>query len=280
MFLIYQNIIKSISSIFAFLIFTISFFLLQLSISFINITPIEFLIKPFLVNKIDGYDNSFSEAVLYIDTDSKKTIAKIKIDLTNKVKSEQFQLSSEFETNLVDIINFDYNYSFSSSLINKNTKFTKKNNLEIIRANGKINSKKLELFANGTQIPVSLVKSLWPENTARGAKNWVQKNLTNGIINNLSLTANITLDSFKISKKIRKEDINLQFNFDEMTISFLKEMDSIYNSLGKAVLNGQSFEVYLEKGQVLGKNHKSIDIYDSKFIAKEIKSIYEIMSLN
>ena len=117
MFLIYQNIIKSISSIFAFLIFTISFFLLQLSISFINITPIEFLIKPFLVNKIDGYDNSFSEAVLYIDTDSKKTIAKIKIDLTNKVKSEQFQLFSEFETNLVDIINFDYNYSFSSSLI-------------------------------------------------------------------------------------------------------------------------------------------------------------------
>ena len=94
MFLIYQNIIKSISSIFAFLIFTISFFLLQLSISFINITPIEFIIKPFLVNKIDGYDNSFSEAVLYIDTDSKKTIAKIKIDLTNKAKSEQFQLSS------------------------------------------------------------------------------------------------------------------------------------------------------------------------------------------
>ena len=261
MFLIYQNIIKFISSIFSFLIFTISFFLLQLSISFINITPIEFIIKPFLVNKIDGYDNSFSEAVLYIDTDSKKTIAKIKIDLTNKVKSEQFQLFSEFETNLVDIINFDYNYSFSSSLINKNTKFTKKNNLEIIRANGKINSKKLELFANGTQIPVSLVKSLWPENTARGAKNWVQKNLTNGIINNLSLTANITLDSFKISKKIRKEYINLQFNFDEMTISFLKEMDSIYNSLGKAVLNGQSFEVYLEKVQVLGKNHKSIDVY-------------------
>ncbi|GIR16299.1 MAG: hypothetical protein CM15mP29_2870 [Alphaproteobacteria bacterium] len=30
-------------------------------------------------------------------------------------------------------------------------------------------------------------------------------------------------------------------------------MDSIHNSLGKAVLNGQSFEVYLEKGQVLGK---------------------------
>ena len=270
MFLIYQNIIKFISSIFSFLIFTTSFFLLQLSISFTNITPIEFLIKPFLVNKIDGYDNSFSEAVLYIDTDSKKTIAKIKIDLTNKVKSEQFQLSSEFETNLVDIINFDYNYSFSSSLINKNIKFTKKNNLEIIRANGKINSKKLELFANGTQIPVSLVKSLWPENTARGAKNWVQKNLTNGIISNLSLTANIPLDSFKISKKLRKEHINLKFNFEEMTISFLKEMDSIYNSMGKAVLNGQSFEVYLEKGQVLGKNHKSIDIYDSKFIAKEI----------
>ncbi|GIR16300.1 MAG: hypothetical protein CM15mP29_2880 [Alphaproteobacteria bacterium] len=46
------------------------------------------------------------------------------------------------------------------------------------------------------------------------------ENLTNGIISNLSLTANIPLDSFKISTKLRKEHINLQFNFDEMTISF------------------------------------------------------------
>ena len=270
MFLILQNIIKFTSGIFSFLIFTLSFFLLQLSISFINITPIEFLIKPLLVTKIDDYDNSLSDAILYIDNDSKKIITKIKIDLINKEKSEQFLLSSEFKTNLVDIINFDYNYSFSFSLINKNIKFTKENNSEIISANGIINSKKLELFASGTLIPVSLVKSLWPENTARGAKNWVQKNLTNGIISNLSLAANIPLDSFKISTKLKKEDINLKFNFNEMTVSFLKEMDSIHNSLGNAILNGQSFEVYLEKGEVLGKNHESIDIYDSKFIAKEI----------
>lgn len=270
MFLILQNIIKFTSSIFSFLIFTLSFFLLQLSISFINITPIEFLIKPLLVTKIDDYDNSLSEAILYIDNDSKKIITKIKIDLINKEKSEQFLLSSEFKTNLVDIINFDYNYSFSFSLINKNIKFANENNSEIISANGIINSKKLELFASGTLIPVSLVKSLWPENAARGAKNWVQKNLTNGIISNLSLGANIPLDSFKISTKLKKEDINLKFNFNEMTVSFLKEMDSIHNSLGNAILDGQSFEVYLEKGQVLGKNHESIDIYDSKFIAKEI----------
>ena len=182
MFLILQNIIKFTSSIFSFLIFTLSFFLLQLSISFINIAPIEFLIKPLLVTKIDDYDNSLSDAILYIDNDSKKIITKIKIDLINKEKSEQFLLSSEFKTNLVDTINFDYNYSFSFSLINKNIKFTKENNSEIISANGIINSKKLELFASGTLIPVSLVKSLWPENAARGAKNWVQKNLTNGII--------------------------------------------------------------------------------------------------
>ncbi len=55
-----------------------------------------------------------------------------------------------------------------------------------------------------------------------------------------------------------------------MTISFLKEMDSIYNSSGNAILDGKSFKVNLEKGQVLGKNHQSIDIFNSKFIAKEI----------
>ena len=102
MFLILQNIIKFTSSIFSFLIFTLSFFLLQLSISFINITPIEFLIKPLLITKIDDYDNSLSDAILYIDNDSKKIITKIKIDLINKEKSEQFLLSSEFKTNLVD----------------------------------------------------------------------------------------------------------------------------------------------------------------------------------
>ena len=59
MFLIYQNIIKLSSSIFGLFIFVVSFFLIQLSVSFINITPIEFLIKPLLISKINDYENNF-----------------------------------------------------------------------------------------------------------------------------------------------------------------------------------------------------------------------------
>ncbi len=83
MFLIYQNIIKLSSSIFGLFIFIVSFFLIQLSVSFINITPIEFLIKPLLISKIDDYENNFSEAILYLDNDRKTINAKIKIDLIN-----------------------------------------------------------------------------------------------------------------------------------------------------------------------------------------------------
>ena len=83
MFLIYQNIIKLSSSIFGLFIFAVSFFLIQLSVSFINITPIEFLIKPLLISKIDDYENNFSEAILYLDNDRKTINAKIKIDLIN-----------------------------------------------------------------------------------------------------------------------------------------------------------------------------------------------------
>ena len=169
-----------------------------------------------------------------------------------------------------DFISFKNSYSFSSHLINKNIQSIENYDSIIIKANGNINSSQLEINASGSFIPVSLVKSLWPANTANGAKNWVQKNLSNGVINDLSLKADIPLDSFKISKKLDKKDINLKFNFDKMTVSFLKEMDSIYNSSGDAILDGQSFKVNLEKGQVLGKNHQSIDIFNSKFIAKEI----------
>ena len=270
MFLIYQNIIKLSSSIFGLFIFAVSFFLIQLSVSFINITPIEFLIKPLLISKIDDYENNFSEAILYLDNDQKTINAKIKIDLINNKNKKKYLLSSKAKTNLNDVISFKNSYSFSSYLINKNIQSIEKYDSIIIKTNGNINSSQLEINASGSFIPVSLVKSLWPVNTANGAKNWVQKNLSNGVINDLSLKADISLDSFKISKKLDKKDINLKFNFDKMTISFLKEMDSIYNSSGNAILDGQSFKVNLEKGQVLGKNHQSIDIFNSKFIAKEI----------
>ena len=270
MFLIYQNIIKLSSSIFGLLIFAVSFFLMQLSVSFINITPIEFFIKPLLISKIDDYENSFSEAILYLDNDRKTINAKIKIDLINNKNKKKYLLSSKAKTNLNDVISFKNDYSFSSYLINKNIQSIEKYDSIIIQTNGNINSSQLEINASGSFIPVSLVKSLWPANTANGAKNWVQKNLSNGVINDLSLKVDIPLDSFKISKKLDKKDINLKFNFNKMTVSFLKEMDSIYNSSGNAILDGQSFKVNLEKGQVLGKNHQSIDIFNSIFIAKEI----------
>ena len=270
MFLIYQNIIKLSSSIFGLFIFAVSFFLLQLSVSFINITPIEFLIKPLLISKIDDYENNFSEAILYLDNDRKTINAKIKIDLINNKNKKKYLLSSKAKTNLNDVISFKNDYSFSSYLINKNIQSIEKYDSIIIQTNGNINSSQLEINASGSFIPVSLVKSLWPVNTANGAKNWVQKNLSNGVINDLSLKVDIPLDSFKISKKLDKKDINLKFNFNKMTVSFLKEMDSIYNSSGNAILDGQSFKVNLEKGEILGKNHQSIDIFNSTFIAKEI----------
>tara|TARA_B100001057_G_scaffold12250_1_gene11641 strand:+ start:604 stop:3081 length:2478 start_codon:yes stop_codon:yes gene_type:complete len=270
MFLIYQNIIKLSSSIFGLFIFVVSFFLIQVSISFINITPIEFLIKPLLISKIDDYENNLSEAILYLDNDQKTINAKIKIDLTNNKDKKKYLLSSKAKTKLNDIISFKNNYTFLSYLIDNNVQSIEKNDSIIIKTNGKINSNQLEIYASGSSIPVSLVKSLWPINTANGAKNWVEKNLSNGVINDLSLRVNIPLDSFKISKKLDKKDINLKFNFNKMTVSFLKEMDSIYNSSGNAILDGQSFEVNLKRGQVLGKSHQSIDIFDSKFIAKEI----------
>ena len=270
MFLIYQNIIKLSSSIFRLFIFIVSFFLLQLSVSFINITPIQFLIKPLLISKIDDYENNFSEAILYLDNDRRTINAKIKIDLIHNKDKKKYLLSSNAETNLNDIISFKNNYTFSSYLIDRNIQSVEKRDSIIIKTNGRINSNQLEINASGSSIPVSLVKSLWPANTANGAKNWVQKNLSNGVINGLFLKADIPLEYFKISKKLDKKDINLKFNFNEMTISFLREMDSIYNSSGNAVLDGKSFEVNLEKGQVLGKSHQSIDIFNSKFIAKEI----------
>ena len=114
MFLIYQNIIKLSSSIFGLIIFIVSFFLIQLSVSFINITPIEFLIKPLLISKIDHYENNFSEAILYLDNDRKTINAKIKIDLINNKNKKKYLLSSKAKTNLNDFISFKNSYSFSS----------------------------------------------------------------------------------------------------------------------------------------------------------------------
>ena len=77
--------LKIISYFFGLLIFTISFFLLQVSSSFIDITSSEVFFKPYLIRNANQYNINIYKIQLYIDKSQHKLISNIKIDFINKI---------------------------------------------------------------------------------------------------------------------------------------------------------------------------------------------------
>ena len=127
------------------------------------------------------------------------------------------------------------------------------------------------ISGGGTKLPIDLVKGLWPKSIGNGARKWVNKNLSNGKIKNLKFNVNIPLVSYKIKNNLSKENLNLNFDFEEMKISFLNDMSSIHDASGEAFLDGEKFYSNLFKGKVKGIDHNEINLTNSYFIAHQFQ---------
>ena len=265
-------LLKTISYCFGFLIFTITFLFLKVSGSFIDITSTELFFKPYLLDNVNQYNIKIHHINLYIDKSEHKLITNIKIDFLNKFDRGNHRLSSKVTIPIKLYLKSKSKYQFNILLneLNTNDIKTKNSNYNII-ANGIISSNLFLISGGGTQLPIDLVKSLWPKSVGNGARKWVNKNLSNGKIENLKFNANIPLISYKIRNKLSKESLNLKFNFEEMKISFLKDMSSIHDASGEAFLDGEKFHSNLFKGKVKGIDHNEINLTNSHFIAHEFQ---------
>ena len=259
--------LKIISYFFGLLIFTIIFFLLQVSSSVIDITSSEVFFKPYLIRNADQYNINIHKIQLYIDKSQHKLISNIKIDFINKANDINHRFSSTIDLPIISFIELKSQYQFSLFHNDSNENNRNLNSDYSFYISGFISSEKVALKGEGSELSIDLVKTLWPKNIAKGARFWVNRNLSKGKIKNLTFDITLPLESYQLKSKLSKKDLNLKFNFEEMKISFLRGMSSIYDASGEAFLDGEIFKSNLSEGKIRGIDHNEINLVDSYFIA-------------
>ena len=178
--------LKIISYFFGLLIFTIIFFLLQVSSSVIDITSSEVFFKPYLIKNADQYNINIHKIQLHIDKSQHKLITNIKIDFINKANDIDHHFSSTVYLPIRSFIKLKSQYHFSLLHNDSNVNNRNLNSDYSFYTSGFISSEKVSLMGKGSELPIGLVKTLWPKNIAKGARLWVDRNLSKGKIKNLT----------------------------------------------------------------------------------------------
>ena len=264
-----RHFLKIINYFLGLVIFTIGFFFLKISSSFVDISSTEVFFKSYLTNNTYQYSVDINKIQLYLDRSQNKLITNIKIDFSNKLDQSKHHFYSKVDIPIQSILNFQSKYEFIFLLNELSTNKDNPNSSYSINAKGSIEPHIFLLDGKGSKLPIDLVKSLWPKNVGNGARLWVDRNLSNGNIKDLLFNINIPLDAYKIRNQLSKDNLNLKFNYENMKISFLKDMSSIYDASGEAFLDGERFKANLFKGKIKGVDHQEINLINSYFIAQQ-----------
>lgn len=104
--------------------------------------------------------------------------------------------------------------------------------------------------------------ALWPEGAAPKPRKWVDTNLTGGTLSNLTLALRV--------KPQQKPQIYVNFDYDDATIKFLKNLPPITGATGQASLNGTRFVATAIEGRVVADEGGAVDVGGTSFIIPDI----------
>ncbi|NOD46588.1 hypothetical protein GS624_04615 [Ruegeria sp. HKCCD5849] len=132
----------------------------------------------------------------------------------------------------------------------------------IIRAFGVLSGRPdgwaVELDAHLDQMTSDKVLSYWPELLAPKPREWVTKNLYEGVLSDMDFALRLEPGS--------KPDIYLDFGFEKAKIQFVKTLPPIEDAQGQASLINQRFTVTAQKGVVIADEGGAVDAAGTSFI--------------
>lgn len=97
---------------------------------------------------------------------------------------------------------------------------------------------------------VGRVLSLWPLQSAEGARSWSAKNMRSGNISTLVLELNTNPDLID-QGGLSNDMLTLSFAFSDISTGYYGDMPPLRGMQGTAFLRGNRFDVKLEKGKLL-----------------------------
>ena len=169
-----------------------------------------------------------------------------------------------FELIRLKIINTDGVFSNEQKKDNRINQFNFYGSLNTLKS-----SNILEIKGSAKDLPLSFIKALWPENLGKGARAWTNRSLFNGIISDLEFNSKFVFK--KDGRLLFDPVINLDFDFNDIEVHYLKNMPPMTDTLGKAHLDFQMFNINLLDGRIDLEEGSRIYINNGKFNAFDIK---------
>ncbi len=268
-----KKILFSISYTFGLLIFTLFFLLVTVQYKVINLSPvIPFINKILISKKIINQNMELSRTNIFFERENKKI----------KINSKLIINNPSFDNWTLDLVNYlSINLDLSkheeefisfrlSSLSNI---FEKKKIIEKFYFTGNLimfeDSYKTSLTGEVENLPLSLVKILWPENLGKGAREWTVRSLHNGLIKRLDIKSD-----FLISKEgyfESKPFLDLDFTFINIDAFYLKDLPPITGTEGVGHLDFDTFHIILDRGIVKLDDNNFITLDSGRFDVFEIR---------
>jgi len=102
---------------------------------------------------------------------------------------------------------------------------------------------------------------LWPASIKENTRNWINKNVTEGVLRNIQLAVR--------SKPESKPDVYLGFDFEGLKTTYVNGLPPIEGAAGQAVLFEKEFVIRADKGYVQAAQGGRIDVAGTSFVVED-----------
>ncbi len=126
----------------------------------------------------------------------------------------------------------------------------------------------IALSGDVREMPFSLLRRLWPQDVADGARKWLVENIVKGDITSAKLHIDLKAEDIENADNdlpIPQDNIDISFTFANVESRYLGELPVIRGGTGKARLRGDDFVLDVDKGYVTVGKHGRIEIESGQF---------------
>jgi len=131
------------------------------------------------------------------------------------------------------------------------------------------------VYLRGTMrnLPLPVLKKLWPPAAARGAREWIVENVSDQTIVDGDLAVNLTSEALAAAlddAPLPNEQLSLSFNLRNVTTKYFRDLPVITNATAQGLLRGNDFEVRLSDGTVNLPNGERLKVSNGRFFVDNL----------
>ena len=272
MYIFFKYFFLILSKIFGFVVFTFTFSLIYIQFESLNLKLFEpFLQQSIFTNYEKKVDIKLNEFYIKFDKNKYDLIFFLNNTLKNKNDLEDWKLELQSKIKVTTLINNLNRRIIDFEIVSLKSEEDFSINEFYIDGSYNIFSNKNSIIVEATakNLPLNFVKSLWPNNLGKGAREWTLNSLFNGSISELTFDSQLILE--KDGTFLDKPKINLYFAFNDIDTYYLKDMPPITNTIGRGYLNFDTFKISLDDGLINLNEDTKIFVNEGEFNAFDIR---------